>query len=184
MVLTISCRGQSQVSLRDLQLADPDVGPILRGKDSGQKPSLSESLANGPSYWRLHQIWRQLIVKDGILWRVFESYNGNTSHLQLVTPIALREEVTMSMEVPCPWAILVKTRRWLNSRRGAIGLGTTTMCRSGVRLARSALPGSLSHPKRKAPLQPVTVGYPMQSVAVDILGPLPELPIKETHTCW
>ena len=30
-----------------------------------------------------------------------------------------------------------------------------------------------SGPRRKGPLQPVVVGYPMQMVAVDILGPLP-----------
>ena len=76
-----------EVSLRDLQLADSDVGPILRGKDSGQKPPLSESLTNGSSYWCLHLIRGQLIVKDGILWRVFESNDGSTSHLQLVTPL-------------------------------------------------------------------------------------------------
>ena len=82
-----------EVLLRDLQLADPDVRPILRGKDRYQKPPLLESLTNDPSYQCLHLIRGQLIDKDGILWRVFESNDGNTSHLQLVTPTTLRKEV-------------------------------------------------------------------------------------------
>ena len=92
-VLTIACGGQSAIHLREVQLANPNVGPILRGRESNRKPPVAESLANGPSYHCLHQMWEQLTVKDGILWRVFESYDGSTSHLQLVTPTVLKEEV-------------------------------------------------------------------------------------------
>ena len=176
LVLTVSCRGQSEVSLRDLQLADPDVGPILRGKDSGQKPPLSESLANGPSYWRLHQIWRQLIVQDGILWRVFESNDGNTSHLQLVTPTALREEVLHDVHGGTMSGHLGEDKTLAKLKERYYWPGHFNDVQKWCRTCSQCTTRKSAHPKRKAPLQPVTVGYPMQLVAVDILGPLPESP--------
>ena len=36
-------------------------------------------------------------------------------------------------------------------------------------------------PKKKAPLNPVQVGYPMQMIAVDIMGPLPETPSGNSY---
>ena len=33
-------------------------------------------------------------------------------------------------------------------------------------------------PKRRGPLQPIIVGYPLQLVAVDIMGPLPQTSSK------
>ena len=176
MVLTVSCRGQSEVSLRDLQLADPDVGPILRGKYSGQKPPLSESLANGPSYRRLHQIWRQLIVQDGILWRVFESNDGNTSHLQLVTPTALREEVLHDVHGGTMSGHLGEDKTLAKLKERYYWPGHFNDVQKWCRTCSQCTTRKSAHPKRKAPLQPVTVGYPMQLVAVDILGPLPESP--------
>ena len=184
MVLTISCRGQSLVSLRDLQLADLDVGPILRGKDSGQKPSLSESLANGPSYWRVHQIWRKLIVKDGILWRVFESYDGNTSHLQLVTPTTLREDVLHNVHGGTMSSHLGADKTLAKLKERYYWPGHYNDVQKWCQTCLQCTTWKSAYPKRKAPLQPATVGYPMQLVAVDIFSPLPKLPIKETHTCW
>ena len=50
------------------------------------------------------------------------------------------------------------------------------MCRSGVGLARSALPGSLPTLRGKPHCNQSLWGTPMQLVAVDILGLLPESP--------
>ena len=50
------------------------------------------------------------------------------------------------------------------------------MLRATVTPARIVQQGRQWHlaPKNRAPLNPITVGYPMQMVGMDFLGPLPE----------
>ena len=175
-VLTIACGGQSATHLRELQLADPDVGPILRGRESNQKPPVAESLANGPGYRRLHQMWEQLTVKDGILWRVFESNDGNTSHLQLVTPTALRAEVLQDVHGGTMAAHLGEDKTMARLKERYYWPGHYNDVKKWCQSCAQCATRKAANPKRRGPLQSVLVGYPMQLVAVDILGPLPESP--------
>ena len=63
--------------------------------EAGQKPlaTSSPSRVKGPAYRRLLQMWDQLVVRDGLLFRQFEDTSGSSSHLQLVVPAAMRKEV-------------------------------------------------------------------------------------------
>ena len=77
--------------LRDAQLADPTLGPLLRGKEKGRKPEMK-----GSRYTRrLLQIWDQLHVLNGILCRMYASANDpkETPTVQQVIPQSLREEI-------------------------------------------------------------------------------------------
>ena len=51
----------------------------------------------------------------------------------------------------------------------------------GVRNAAFARPARASPPKAHAPLTSIKVGYPMQFVAMDIVGPFPESLAGNTH---
>ena len=52
-----------------------------------------------------------------------------------------------------------------------------TWCRNCGTCATRKTPA----PKAKAPLKSIMTGYPMQLVAMDIMGPLPESPAGNTH---
>ena len=89
-VLTIVCGGQPEAQLRDLQLANPDVGPILRGKEvvrNHQSQSLWQMVPATIAFIRCGSNPSSRMESYG----VFSFEDGNTSHLQLVTPIVLHK---------------------------------------------------------------------------------------------
>ena len=49
------------------QRADPDIGPILAAKVSGNKPSSQEMITCSPATRHYSILWHSLEVRDGIL---------------------------------------------------------------------------------------------------------------------
>ena len=132
-------------------------------KDSGVKPT-TDQLKQYSSYMsRLFALWDQLVLKDDVLYRHFVSADGTQDHLQLVPKLLqekllkqihddghLGQEKTLSR---------VKQRFYWSGHYNDV----KNWCNTCVTCAT-----------RKAVLQTVQAGYPLQMVAVDILGPLPE----------
>ena len=171
----------SKDSLRSKQMADLTIGPLLRGKEVGIKPSLECMGGVSRSSRRLLQIWEQLIVCDGILCRQFEATEGSSYTLQIVVPTALREEVLFDIhEGPLGGHFgddnmleRLKERYYWPGHHNDV----TRWCRNWGTCATRKTPA----PKAKAPLKSIMTGHPMQLVAMDIMGPLPESPTGNTH---
>ena len=72
------------------QLQDNLIGPFLRAKEAGNQPPL---LPNGPKWCEMVQLWNQLLVKDGVLYRLFSFSEGSSSVIQLVCPDSLKDEI-------------------------------------------------------------------------------------------
>ena len=79
--------------MRASQLQDPTIGPILTAKESDERPPHDKEKSGNIERRRLLQLWDQLLVRDGILYRQFIGTNGAPNHLQLILPLALRENV-------------------------------------------------------------------------------------------
>ena len=78
-------------AIRELQLQDEFIGPLLRAKETSTKPVVPDKA--DPKYRKLVQIWDQLILRDGLLWRYFEDVRGTGGVYQLVVPLSLKEVV-------------------------------------------------------------------------------------------
>ena len=83
--------------VREAQLADPELGPLLRGKEAAHKPGVEEMQSMSRSSRRLLQIWDQLTVRSGVLYRQFLLPNSSTVILQQLVPRVLREEVLSNL---------------------------------------------------------------------------------------
>ena len=59
-----------------------------------------------PRYRKLVQIWNQLILQDGRLWRYFEGVRGTGGVYQLVVPLSLKEVVLKGVQKELLVAIL------------------------------------------------------------------------------
>ena len=102
-----------------------------------------------------------------MLCRQFESPDGRSMALQLVIPQKLRKEVLTDLhkgplgsgQDPRPAARTVLLA-WLPRRCTELVPQLCSVCHSA--------------PKARAPLTGVKTGYPMQLVAMDILGPFPQ----------
>ena len=167
--------------LRDAQLADATLGPLLRGKEDGKKPTADMLGGVSRSSRRLLQLWDQLVVHNGVLRRQFEAPDGSSSRLQTVVPEALREEVLTDLHEGALGGHLgvEKTLARLKERFYWPGHhnDVSDWCRNCGTCASRKSPA----PKAHAPLKSIVTGYPMQLVAMDILGPFPESPTGNTH---
>lgn len=86
--------GRSPLELRQLQLDDPTVGPVLRAKEKGKKPELC---GQSRAFQILVQQWEQIEIRDGLLFQIYENASGNLSWPQLVVPISLQKEILQEL---------------------------------------------------------------------------------------
>ena len=68
--------GRSHEDIKNCQVNDELVGPIYQAKIKGVKPSEQSVKGRDPKFCRLVQLWDQLVVKDQLLWRLFEDNDG------------------------------------------------------------------------------------------------------------
>ena len=158
--------------MQKLQNDDPAIGPVLQAVGSGNYPS--EDVVKSWS-WEgrcLLQQSKMLHVLDGVLWRRF--LNGGTTHHQLLLPSMLRDDVLGKLHDDVWGGHLgeAKLMHRVQERYYWPGYSESVKvwCRTCVKCARRKSP----IPQRKASMQTIQAGYPMQVVAVDIMGPLPE----------
>ena len=77
-------QGQIQNNLQTLQREDPDISMVLRVKKAAEKPEVDVQKAQSLETHRLLQLWEELVICDGILFRRWENHNGTKSVYQLI----------------------------------------------------------------------------------------------------
>ena len=172
-----STTAKDQRRVRDAQLADQMLKPILEGKESGRKPTLGELRSNSRAARRLLQLWDQLTVVSGVLCRRFESVEGPSSRLattQIIIPEALREEVLVDLHEGALGGHLGVDKTLARLKERFYWPGHYNDVRDWCKNCGSCASRKNPIPKTRASLESVEVGYPLQMVAMDILGPLPE----------
>ena len=113
-------------------------------------------------------------MEDGILKRCYEDTEGHSTWLQLLVLLSLRDEVLHELHAGALEGHLGEEKTlhkvkecfyWPGMQRSdTLWCHTCEVCQT-----RMSAPQ-----KNHAPLGTIKAGYPMQVVAVDIMGPLPE----------
>ena len=172
---------QRATEVREAQLKDATIGPVLQAREVNERPSTEEMKNASRDTRRLVQLWDQLQVRDGILYRLYEHPTEQTPTLQLVTPTGLRQEVMADLHEGVLGGHLgvEKTVARLKERWYWPGYHNDihAWCRNCAQCAARKKPSSSA----RAPLQSIKVGSPLQMVAVDIVGPFPESQMGNNH---
>ena len=88
----------SHEQLRQYQLDDPIIGKVLNMLETeSTKPSwqeVSKECADFKAYWSL---WEILVQKDGVLYKQWLNPIDKTSHLQLIVPLSLRDQLMQEL---------------------------------------------------------------------------------------
>ena len=168
-------------NLRDMQLADSTLKLLLQGKESGEKPDADNFENASRSSRRLLQIWEQLMVCDGILCRRFEALDGSPSVVQIVVPEALRDEVLADLHEGALGGHLGVDKTLARLKERFYWPGHHNDVRDWCRNCGTCASRKGPAPKARAPLKNIRTGYPMQLVAMDIIGPFPESPAGNTY---
>jgi len=164
----------SPLQLQTHQMEDKTVCHILGCKEAGKRPewaSISHLNSITKAYWAQ---WDSLAVKEGVLYHRWELTELGKVTWQLVLPKGLRISVLKKLhDNPVGGQLgvfktLAKVRErfyWIYCRRDVEEwCQRCDLCaaRKGPRV------------KQRSPLQLYNVGEPMERVAIDVLGPLPE----------
>ncbi|MES9882034.1 MAG: integrase zinc binding domain-containing protein, partial [Sedimenticola sp.] len=156
-----------------VQSSDPVLSYLKVWKSDGRKPDWSEVASHSKElkyYW--HR-WDSLSLQDGVLYRLWESDNGNTVDNQVVVPKSLRKEVFLQLHNSITAGhfgvknTLAKVRHrfhWYGLRKDV-----TYWCKQCDTCASRKTP----HRKAKSPMKIYNVGQPLERIAVDIQGPYP-----------
>ena len=167
MVMTQPSSKTNNAFLHNKQLEDDTTGPILKARPGKSLRRHSRAVR------QLFQLWDQLVVVNGVLYRRFEYFKGKQDHLQLVVPSSMRDTILEESHAGSLGGHLGEDRTLGRVREKFFWPGYAEQvrqwCRTCVRCATRKNPSKTRH----GALQSVRTGYPMQMVATDIMGPLP-----------
>ncbi|GBM95179.1 hypothetical protein AVEN_199161-1 [Araneus ventricosus] len=84
--LTMTTENRWSLSeIQKAQLEDPDIRPILKTNlNSADRPSWQEIARESPATKRYWAVWNSLYLKDGVLYRKWESNDGGFYRRQLI----------------------------------------------------------------------------------------------------
>jgi len=160
----------------DFQRADGDLEQVITWLQSGSVPQQCPK----ESTWRLQSLWTQcknLLLKDGILYRQWEDIpgGGQDRYLQLVIPpthipgimVGLHDShIGGHMGVRKTWEKIRRRFYWPGQKSDVV-----KWCSNCI-----ACNSRKSPPRNKAPLEVSHASRPLERIAMDIMGPLPETP--------
>ena len=160
-------------NLRESQLQDTNISFILHALKLNQKPEPTLLQGQSPEVRRLVQLWDQLVLRDGLLYRHFVNAETGDGHLQLVVPSVYRNEILQELHSGIMEGHLGQNKTLSRLKEHFYWPGHWSDVNQWFRTYATCASRKTPTPKLKAHLYPVKAGYPMQIVATDILGPLP-----------
>ena len=166
--------GWSSEYIRQAQEDDSVLFRVRMMKENyGEKPTNEVLATEQVEVQQLCRQWEQLCVKEGVLFRVWTELGGKLDQLLMVVPGSLREEVLTGahdnvvgghLGIKKTYSKLKQTCYWVGMKQDiANWIKGCRLCQGRKRPLRTP----------RAALVLDTVNYPLERVALDIMGPLP-----------
>ena len=121
-------------------------------------------------YW---QQWERLLVKDGMLYRVWSSIDDSHHSLQWIPPVGSREKLLEIAHTGRTGGHLGIKRTKEQLQRRAYWTGWSNDVERYCKQCTECCSYHRGLPKRQGFLQPTVVGEPMERLAIDLTGPHP-----------
>ena len=169
-VSLLQLQTHSPRDMYQLQLKDPIIGPVYDAVRQKVPLSPDELSKLGRESRMLLQQWDSLCISDGVLYR--KSLMGSNA-LQLIVPQGLQRTVLKDLHEGAVGGHLGEGKMTGRLKERFYWPGCTEDARGWCRACPSCSTRKTLAPKRRAKLQTLRAGYPMQIVCVDIMGPLP-----------
>ena len=157
------------------------IGPILEAVTAGEKPALAQLTNLSKASRRMLQILDQLTLCDGVLCRRYEGADGLNTIAQIVVPKVLRDAVLADLHEGTLGAHLGVDKTLARLKEWFYWPGHHQDVRNWCDNCGVCATRKNPAPKAKSTLKSIVVGYPLQLVAMDIVGPFPESPDSNTY---
>ena len=161
---------------KELQREDPNIVPIwtrlAKGEEKPRWNEMSEFSLATKAYWKE---WQRLVMKDGVIYRKWESSYGAKVHTQVLVPTGKRKEILQQAHSE-RWTSHLDVKRTvvrLHERYFWHDMGADVrswLAKCGV-CVKAKGPGGRT---RKNPMTIARSGTPFERIAIDMYGPLPE----------
>jgi transposase InsO family protein len=165
---------KTAVELRAQQRTDPVLLLLADQKEKGDRPKWEEISAQSialKTYWSQ---WDSIHLRDGVLYRQWANSGNVPDTWQLLIPQVLQDEIMEMLHQQPGAGHLGITRTFARVQARFYWIG----CRSSVmrwcRECRDCQERKGPPRKPRGGMQQYVVGAPLERVALDILGPLPE----------
>ena len=167
-------QGCSAAELQTRQEADPNLNQVLLWKkNQAAQPAHQEVQGASKATKSLWAQWNRLQLKNGVLYRQWETENGHGTRLQLVLPRSLVPNVLTALhDAPSAGHLgVAKTVERVRERFYWYGMqhDVEDWCRQCEKCSKRKSPQATA----RAPLISSCPGYPFERMALDIMGPLP-----------
>ncbi len=165
---------RTKTELRNLQAEDPDIGPIIQWKSASENrprgPEVCSSSQATRHYWNY---WRSLVIRDGLLCRLFNKLDGSASYIQLITPRALQKEVLEAFHDTLLAGHMGKKKTEDKIKQRFYWFGLHEDVKTHIIDCDTCEANKIPYRKPKAPLGEMKSGGPMDRICTDVIGPLP-----------
>ena len=172
--VTTSVMGYSLAELQQAQAEDHVIGKMLQSKQANCRPSVAHSTGESLEYRRLLQQWDQLLIQDGLLWRIFAQPQESASWKQLVVPQKFRADILKHLHEGVTSGHLGQDKTLHKLKERFYWPGHYNDVRDWCQTCGACVKRKSPPTSGRAPMQTIIAGYPTQVMAVDLLGPLPE----------
>ena len=165
----------SSCRLREHQMNDKSISVIVTAlEQSPDRPPwslVSQWSPAAKAYWSQ---WRQMHLKNGVLYRKWEGLGSSRTRWQLLVPVSLKDEVLEQAHSTVTAGHFGVAKTLQRLRRTYYWSGHSADVRSWCRKCGTCCARRPPLKKHRAALQQYIVAGPMERIAMDILGPLPE----------
>ena len=93
LVIALSSLRCDEIQLRNLQLQDDSLAPIIDLLQKGLRPDMCNNTTLNPELRRLYHMFDQLVLNRGLLCRNYQISEEDPCHLQVVVPHTLRQSI-------------------------------------------------------------------------------------------
>ena len=161
----------SNSELQILQQQDSNINTVIRFlQDSTVKPQIRTP---DQELGTLLKQWNLLLIRSGLLYRKFYGNDGSLS-FQLVAPREIRKEILQQLHNNRTASHLGREKTLNKVRSRFYWPGMTSDVARWCQTCVSCSKGKPGPGMGKSPMQHSTVRGPLECIAIDIMGPLPE----------
>jgi transposase InsO family protein/predicted aspartyl protease len=167
--------GWEPVQIRAAQEADRDLEPLFKALDEGRErpkwQDISEYSCRLKALWRQ---WTRLKMIGGVMYRKWVEEETDTHYWQLVVPEGKQKEVLWHFHDSPTAGHLGSSRTMMKIRHNFYWVGLKDDVSRYCRRCDKCAARKPTQKHHRGKLRQYMVGEPMERMAVDVLGPLPE----------
>ena len=143
------------------QLGDPDIGPELKWKESGNRPFSPEVCSTSATTRHYWIYWDMLQIENGILMRHFVRWDNTGDHLQFLVPQTMHKEILKHVHNCIVWAHMGQKKTKEKELQRFYWSGISEDCNNWVAKCDECTKVKCPPSRLRAPLGEMLVGAPL-----------------------